>query len=137
LFFFNGKTINRELLAEVLKTLQVLIASFKKFHGIRFNSSSLFIAFDGSDPSKQAVKFIDFDRYEHDEDVREDKNISEGLENIAAFLEMVASKVEEHEQKLLNKELRLFREQHVIIPAERVKKYEGKKTEEEGTRSGA
>lgn len=63
LFFFDGKKINHKLLASVLTELNVLIASFKKFRGIKFISSSLFISFDASDPSKYCLKLIDFDKY--------------------------------------------------------------------------
>jgi hypothetical protein len=63
LFFFDGKKINRNLLESVLSELNVLISSFKKFTGIKFISSSLFISFDAVDPSKYCLKLIDFDKY--------------------------------------------------------------------------
>jgi hypothetical protein len=43
-----------------------MIASFKLFRGIRFTSSSLFVAYDELDHSKFALKLIDFDKYELD-----------------------------------------------------------------------
>ena len=53
-------------------------------------SSSLFIAYDAGNSMKSVVKLIDFDRYEVDETIQEDKNITEGLEHLLSFLEKIS-----------------------------------------------
>ena len=53
--------------------------AFRQFKGIRFLSSSLFVAYDASNSRNCCLKLIDFDKYQQDETVEEDTNISKGL----------------------------------------------------------
>ena len=46
LFFFDGKRINQALLTNLIGELDGFIAAFKLFSGVKFISSSLFMAFD-------------------------------------------------------------------------------------------
>jgi hypothetical protein len=40
-----------------------MILAFKSFLGLRFMSSSIFIAYDAFNPEKYTINFIDFDKY--------------------------------------------------------------------------
>ena len=64
LFFFNGTSINTDLLKQILARLAELIDCFKQFKGAKFLSSSLFLCYDGENPEKCELKLIDFDKYE-------------------------------------------------------------------------
>jgi hypothetical protein len=122
LFFFNGETIHRQLLADVLHRLDGLIASFHSFTGIRFISSSLFIAYDAEDTSKFTVNLIDFDKYEHTEEPGEDAVIAEGLLNVRKFFTAVLENHDAHLERLRRKDLEVFKE-HQVIPQEKIDKY--------------
>ena len=63
LFFFNGSDINTKLIEKVIEALDRLITAFNKFRGVKFISSSLFIAYDGDNPESFTVNLIDFDKY--------------------------------------------------------------------------
>jgi hypothetical protein len=67
-----------------------LIERFKLFRGVRFVSSSLFLAYDASKPDQLCFKLIDFDKYERDESILIDHNILAGLENILFYLKKIA-----------------------------------------------
>jgi len=96
LFFFNGHTINRVLLHNIITALGFLIECFRQFKGAQFLSSSLFIAYDGESPDKYEVKLIDFDKYELG-DPQMDYNILEGLNNIQIFLQNIVDKATTYE----------------------------------------
>ena len=79
MFFYDGHKINIKVLENVVKQVDRLIEAFKMFNGVKFVSSSLFIAFDGAHPEHFELKLIDFDKYEHDLNLEYDTNISVGL----------------------------------------------------------
>lgn len=88
LFFFDGEYILGDVIRKVIMDLRQLILSFRKFRGVRFISSSLFVAFDAKDPTRYTVKLIDFDKYETSND-EPDLIVAEGLANVHHFLQQV------------------------------------------------
>ena len=77
---------NVPLSAQQGVVLKGLIDSIMKFRGVKFISSSLFLAYDASNPVTCCLKLIDFDKYEQEEGLAEDTNILKGLENVSSFL---------------------------------------------------
>jgi hypothetical protein len=49
-FFFDGHQINFNLIKKVVNELKQMILAFKSFLGLRFMSSSIFIAYDAFNP---------------------------------------------------------------------------------------
>jgi hypothetical protein len=76
--------------------LDDLIASFRKFTGVHFISSSLFLAYDALSPDKFSLNLIDFDKYEHTAEDQIDSVIAEGLGNVSLFLQGVLKNREAH-----------------------------------------
>ena len=77
------------------------------------------------------MKLIDFDKYEHDEIVVEDTNISQGLENVCLYFKSIVKLREVHEKVLIDKKLDIFGKDVLIVPESKISQFKFKKAEEE------
>lgn len=86
LFFYDGKSINVELLGKVIHEIKELVLCLKSFTKGQLSSSSLFVCYDGKNPSRYEVKLIDFDKYSQSGPSEPDNNIIEGLLYLLQYL---------------------------------------------------